>query len=71
MKKPNRLRERISGYLKRVSDIDDALTAGGVAMIGVGIWFIYWQVALIVMGVMCFSLGMLGARMRRRHGKNS
>jgi len=55
--------------LKRLIDIDDVLTVGGVGMIGAGIWFIYWPAALIVMGLLCLSLGVLGARLRRRDGR--
>ena len=41
------------------ADLDDILTVGGVGMIGIGIWFIYWPAALIVAGVFCVSLGIL------------
>lgn len=65
------IRDRISARLEKILDVDDALTVGGIVMIGVGIWFFNWRVALIIMGTMCFSLGVLGARLRRRHGQNS
>ena len=52
-------------------DIDDILTVAGIGMIGAGIWFIYWPASLIVMGLLCFTLGVLGSRMRRHSGKNS
>jgi len=47
-------------------DLDDVLTIGGIAMIGTGIGFIYWPAALITMGLLFASLGILGSKLRRR-----
>ena len=46
-------------------DWDDLLAVGGIAMIGIGIWFIYWPAALITMGLLFASLGILGGKLRR------
>lgn len=59
------------GFIKRILDIDDVLTIIGIALIGAGIWFIYWPASLITMGLLSFSIGILGSRLRRLHGKNS
>jgi len=52
--------------MKKSDIVDDVLTVGGIVMIGTGIWFIYWPAALIAMGLLFASLGILGSRLRRR-----
>lgn len=34
----------------------------GLGMVGVGLWFVYWPLALIVPGVGLVGLGVYGAR---------
>jgi len=58
-------------FLKKIFDIEDMLTVGGIGMVGAGIWFIYWPAALIIVGIFCASLGVMGSRLRRLHGNNS
>ncbi len=34
----------------------------GLGMVGVGLWFVYWPLALIVPGVVLVIVGLFGAR---------
>ena len=40
----------------------DGLALVGLVMMGVGLWFVYWPLALIVPGVGLVALGVAGAR---------
>lgn len=57
--------------MKKLIDIDDVLVVLGVGLVSWGIWMIYRPAALIAVGLMCLSLGLLGSRLRRRRGKDS
>ena len=43
-------------------DANDAAVVAGTILVAVGVWFIYWPLAPIVIGVMLVALGLLGAR---------
>jgi hypothetical protein len=62
---------RVGSFLKRSIDIDDILVVLGMAGIFTGIWMMHRPAALIVTGLFSFVMGIMGSRMRRRHGKNS
>lgn len=49
----------------------DGLAGVGLVMVGVGLWFIYWPLALIVPGALLVIVGVMGARNgeRAREGK--
>lgn len=34
----------------------------GLGLVGVGLWFVYWPLALIVPGVVLLVIGLVGAR---------
>lgn len=40
----------------------DGLALVGLVMVGAGLWFVYWPLALIVPGAGLVALGVLGAR---------
>lgn len=40
----------------------DGLALVGLVMVGVGLWFVYWPLALIVPGAGLVGLGVMGAR---------
>ena len=40
----------------------DVMALAGVVLVGVGLWFVYWPLALIVPGVLLIALGVAGAR---------
>lgn len=40
------------------------MALAGLVMVGVGLWFVYWPLALIVPGAGLLALGVLGARNR-------
>lgn len=40
----------------------DGLALVGLAMVGVGLWFVDWRAALVVVGAALVALGVLGAR---------
>jgi hypothetical protein len=44
----------------------DVVALAGLVMVGVGLWFVYWPLALIVPGLVLAALGVLGARNSRR-----
>lgn len=39
----------------------DGIALVGLVMVGVGLWFVYWPLALIVPGVALVGLGVVGA----------
>lgn len=39
----------------------DILALVGLVMVGVGLWFVYWPLALIVPGVALIALAVIGA----------
>ena len=43
-------------------DGNDVAVVAGTILVAVGVWFIYWPLAPIVIGVMLVALGLLGAR---------
>jgi len=49
-------------------DLADILIVLGLLLIGAGLWYIYWQAALIVVGTISLALGLLSAWMRSRNG---
>ncbi len=40
----------------------DVMALVGLGMVGVGLWFVYWPLALIVPGVVLLAVGIFGAR---------
>lgn len=40
----------------------DVMALAGVVLVGVGVGFVYWPLALIVPGVLLIALGVAGAR---------
>lgn len=40
----------------------DMIALVGLALVGVGLWFVYWPLALIVPGVVLVGVGLFGAR---------
>lgn len=40
----------------------DGLALVGLVMVGAGLWFVYWPLALIVPGIGLVALGVMGAR---------
>jgi len=40
----------------------DVMALVGLALVGVGLWFVYWPLALIVPGIGLVVIGVLGAR---------
>ena len=52
--------------MRRKIDADDILVICGGAMVGLGIAFIHWQAALIVVGLAFAFLGIRGSKVRRR-----
>lgn len=48
----------------------DGLALVGLVMVGVGLWFVYWPLALIVPGVALVGLGVMGARGEGRRMKD-
>jgi CHASE2 domain-containing sensor protein len=40
----------------------DGIALVGLVMVGVGLWFVYWPLALIVPGAALVGLGVVGAR---------
>lgn len=40
----------------------DGIALVGLVMVGVGLWFVYWPLALIVPGVGLVAVGVMGAR---------
>ena len=63
--------KKIISFLKRIIDIDDILVVAGIAGIFTGIWMMHRPAALIVTGLFCFIMGIMGSRMRKRNGKTS
>lgn len=39
----------------------DAVALVGLGMVGVGLWFVDWRLALVVVGVALMGLGVMGA----------
>jgi len=62
--------KKIIGILGAAVDMDDVLVLVGLGLLGYGIWMIYPPAALIAIGLVSCSLGVMGSRMRRRNGKN-
>lgn len=40
----------------------DIMALVGLVLVGVGLWFVYWPLALIVPGVVLVIVGLFGAR---------
>ena len=40
----------------------DVMALAGLVLVGVGLWFVYWPLALIVPGVVLLVVGLVGAR---------
>lgn len=46
----------------------DLVALAGLALVGVGLWFVYWPLALIVPGAALTAVGLLGAWRTGRGG---
>lgn len=45
-------------YIKNMLDLRDIHVYGGILLISIGLWFVYWQLSLVITGVLLIFIAL-------------